>query len=360
MSGQLCQQSSVQSLPREIRDPGAFFEPIYAASPWPMLMIGQDGELLGASDDEAPAPPGAAADLPLRERARHYMGLLRGTQPWLTPQAVDSVRTLATGAVVHERIHLRRTAWGACLTVIERSELQAPPDAEAPSTDTQTARLAALGFMVAGVCHEVTNPLTSLHSIVQILRAERQPSQELLDKGLNNIAVNVKRILDISRRLVTFSRVGDEPHARFAIDEAVEEALYVVRQEGLMQHVELQRHTDAAAVVLGSIGQVREIFLNLLVNALQAMGGHGTLHLATRRVDGRVEVVVADSGPGVPEALRRRIFEPFFTTKGDAHGTGLGLAISNEIALEHGGTIELRQAGGRGAAFCVALPKAPA
>ncbi len=341
-----------------MHDRAALFEQVYAASPWPMLMIGPDGEVLGASDDRRDEAPMAGDDVPLRDRAHHYLGLLRGAVPWLTPQAVDSVRTRTSGVVVHERLHLRRTAWGACLAVIDHAGAheQYPP----PPADPQTARLAALGFMVAGVCHEVTNPLTSLHSIVQILRAERQPSRELLDKGLNNIAVNVKRILDISRRLVTFSRVGDEPRARFAVDEAVEEALYVVRHEGLMPHVELRRQADAAAVVFGSIGQVREIFLNLLVNAVQAMDGRGTLQVATRRVGDNVEVTVADSGPGVPEALRSRIFEPFFTTKGDTRGTGLGLAISNEIALEHGGSIELRKAAGRGAEFCVVLPRATA
>lgn len=322
-----------------------------------MLMIGNEGEVLGASDDraDAGAASAAAVDIPLRDRARHYLGALRGAVPWLTPQDVDSVRTLASGAVVYERIHLRRTEWGACLSVIDQTDLRLRP-----VTDPQTARLAALGFMVAGVCHEVTNPLTSLHSIVQILRAERQPSQDLLDKGLNNIAVNVKRILDISRRLVTFSRVGDEPRSRFAIDESVEEALYVLRHEGLMQHVELQRHADAGAVVFGSIGQAREIFLNLLVNAVQAMDGRGTLQVSTRRAGTTVEVQITDSGPGVPQAHRARIFEPFFTTKTDSRGTGLGLAISNEIALEHGGSIELREAAGRGATFCVVLPRAPA
>ncbi len=338
-----------------MRERAALFEAIYAASPWPMLMIGPEGELLGASDDRNESAPAVGDDLPLRDRARHYLGLLSGAVPWLTPQVVDSERVRASGARVHERLHLRRTGWGACLAVVERGEPQPQPQ-----VDPQTARLAALGFMVAGVCHEVTNPLTSLHSIVQILRAERQPSQELLDKGLNNIAVNVKRILDISRRLVTFSRVGDEPRARFAVDEAVEEALYVVRHEGLMQHVQLQRQSDAGAVVFGSIGQAREIFLNLLVNALQAMDGRGTLQVATRRTGASVEVTIGDSGPGVPEALRSRIFEPFFTTKLDARGTGLGLAISNEIALEHGGSIELRGSAGRGATFCVVLPRAPA
>jgi signal transduction histidine kinase len=320
-------------------------------------MIDTDGRVLGASDEGPAAATDDAAvpDLPLRERWGHYLSALRGSVPWLTPQEADTVRTRPSGAVVYERLHLCRTDWGACLTVVDQTDLRLRPE-----TDPQTARLAALGFMVAGVCHEVTNPLTSLHSIVQILRAEKQPSRDLLDKGLNNIAINVKRILDISRRLVTFSRVGDEPRTRFAIDEAVEEALYVLRHEGLLQQVELQRQVDAGAIVVGNIGQAREIFLNLLVNAVQAMDGLGTLQVATARAGETVEVRVTDSGPGVPEAHRARIFEPFFTTKGESRGTGLGLAISNEIALEHDGNVELLPGEGRGATFRVTLPRAPA
>lgn len=331
------------------------FDEIVAAMPWPTLMISTDGEVLGASDERAAAGDDSRpADASLRERAPNYLAALRGAVPWLTPQQADVVRTRPSGAVVHERLHLRVTSWGACLSVIDQSDLRSQTAA-----DPQTVRLAALGFLVAGVCHEITNPLTSLRSMVQLLRAEKPLSPDLLDKGLNNISVNVQRILDISRRLVTFARIGDEPRACFAIDEAIDEALYVIREEGLLKHVELNRRPDASAMMVGNIGQAREIFLNLLVNALQAMDGRGTLEVATRRLDASVEVLVSDSGPGVPPSLRGRIFEPFFTTKGETHGTGLGLAISKEIALEHGGAIELRDSPRRGASFCVLLPRAP-
>ncbi|WP_428421671.1 sensor histidine kinase [Methylibium sp.] len=333
------------------------FEQIFLAAPWPMLMLGEDGAVLGASDEFGPGAEGTArgdsrGDAPLRSRAAHYVAALRGRVPWLTPQEADSVRTLPSGALVYERLHVRRTPWGASLVVVDQTDLR-----QLQTSDIQTARLAALGFMVAGVCHEVTNPLTSLHSIVQILRAEKQPSRELLDKGFDNIAVNVKRILDISRRLVKFSRVGDEPRFRFAVDEAIEEALYVLRQDDLLCHVELQYRPDATMTVFGNTGQIREIFLNLFVNAAQAMSGRGTLSIQTRSADRMVEVLISDTGPGVPTEAVGRIFEPFFTTKSRTHGTGLGLAISTEIAHEHGGSIELRHTDSRGASFCVALPK---
>jgi len=330
------------------------FESIYAATPWPMLMLGEDGTVLGASDEAGNgANPGASTfEAPLCDRARHYLTLLRGDVPWLTPQEADSERLLPSGELICERLHLRRTAWGGCLTIVAR-----PDPRQAQAADLQTARLASLGFIVAGVCHEVTNPLTSLHSIVQILRAEKQPSPALLDKGLANIAVNVKRILDISRRLVQFSRVGDEPRLRFAVDDAIEEAAHVLRQQGRLQDIELQHQPDPAATLHGNIGQVREIFLNLFVNAAQAMDGRGRLSVVTRCVGAWVEVRVSDSGPGVEASLARRIFEPFFTTRAAQFGTGLGLTICTEIALEHGGRIELRSGAPEGASFCVMLPK---
>ncbi len=319
-----------------------------------MLMLAEDGSILAASDESAAGAGRAfgAADAPLRSSYPHYLESLGGELPFLTPQQVDLSRTTAAGVTLHERLLLRRTAWGASLTVVDQTELQSQKLAE-----IQSARLASLGFMMAGVCHELTNPLTALHSIVQILRSENEPSPSLLKKGLDNIAVNVRRILDISRRLLKFSRVGDEPRILFPIDDAVDEALYVLRQDKVLDDIEIVYQRDPSAQVTGNIGQIREIFLNLLANAAQAVGPNGgRIVITTLRLTRSVEVLVSDDGPGVPAELRSRIFEPFFTTRARADGTGLGLAISNEMAREHGGIIELRQTSKRGATFCVCLP----
>ena len=334
---------------RNLYELSELFEQIFSITPSPLLMLGEDGTVLAASDEGRNSHNEVGESL--RERAAHFVPLLRGTLPWLVPQVVDSVRTAASGALVYEQIHVRRASWGACLTIVDQTDLR-----RLQTVDAQSARLAALGFMVAGVCHEVTNPLTSLHSIVQILRSEKQLGQDLLDKGLDNIAVNVKRILDISRRLVKFSRVGDEPHVRFAADDAIKEALSVLHHDGSLRDIELHHRPDPTAMVFGNTGQVREIFLNLFVNAVQAMDGKGQLSIATRRAGRMLEVLVDDTGPGVRADAMARIFEPFFTTKASMHGTGLGLAISNEIAHEHGGSIELRHSSAQGASFCVTLP----
>jgi signal transduction histidine kinase len=236
--------------------------------------------------------------------------------------------------------------------VVDQTDLR-----QLQAADIQAARLASLGFMVAGVCHEITNPLTSLNSMVQLLRSDAALSPQLLGRGLDNIAINVKRILDISRRLVRFSRVGDEHRHRFPIDDVVKEAADVLRHDGLLHAIEFDHQAEPAAIVCGDSGQIREILLNLLVNALQAMGERGRLSVETRCASQTVEVTVRDTGPGVPAGMIDRIFEPFFTTKAERDGTGLGLAISMEIAHEHGGSIELRHNSSQGATFCLMLPK---
>lgn len=329
------------------------FDHLFAASPFPMLMLGKDGAVLAASDDEDAhdLPTSSDADQSLRLRAPHYLSLLKGSERWPAPQDVDAVRTKPSGEPIYERLHLRRMPWGASLVIVDQTRLR-----KTQTADVQTARLAALGFMVAGVCHEVTNPLTSLHSIVQLLKAEPHPSQELLNKGLDNISVNVRRILDISRRLVRFSRAGEEPRCRFVLDEILEEALFVLRSDDMLHGIELLYTPDPAAQVFGNPGQVREIFVNLFVNAAQAMGGRGRLWVSTRCTASTVEVLVRDNGPGVPPEVAPRIFEPFFTTRAASNGTGLGLAICAEIAHEHRGRVELVDAPAPGASFRVSLP----
>ena len=330
------------------------FDVIFAVTPWPALMLGQDGRVI-ATSEEADSAASRLDPIPLetlRGRAAYYIATLKGAPSWLTPQEVDTTRRLPSGAVVHERLILRRTDWGACLIVVDQTELR-----NLQAADAQTARLASLGFMVAGVCHELSNPLTSLHSVVQMLRSEKQPGPQMLERGLSNIACSVRKILDISRRLLLFSRVGDEPRAQFVVDLAIDDALQILRQRGLLERIELHWNADPTALVFGNIGQLSEVFLNLFLNAVHAMSGAGRLSIDTVNAGATVQVVVGDTGPRIPDAVMARMFEPFFTTKPTGEGTGLGLVISHEIVIEHGGTLTAHRAHLQGAAFHVEIPR---
>jgi two-component system, NtrC family, sensor kinase len=226
--------------------------------------------------------------------------------------------------------------------------------------DAQTQRLAALGFMLAGVCHEVSNPLAAIHSMLQILQSKRGVSAETLDKGLASIGANIARVLAITRKLGDFSRVGGEAAVPVAIDAAMEAAIALLRHSDQAPNVTLAYRGAAGANVLARPGQLEQVLFNLLLNAAQAMRGEGRIEVQLRLESATAVISVRDSGPGIPPEHLARIFEPFFTTKAAGAGVGLGLAISSEIAHELGGALNAFNHPGGGACFELTLPLAPA
>jgi two-component system, NtrC family, sensor kinase len=321
--------------------------------PWPAIAIDADGAVIRCSDElQAAEPAPFARGQGLRERWPHYRQALSGHPPWLVAQTMETTRQSESGQILQERLILRRTAWGACLFVIDQTDLRA-----LQTSNLQTARLAALGFMIAGVSHELSNPLTAVYSVVQLLRS-KPPSEEVLRKGLDSIGGNIQRILEMSRRLLTFSRLCDEPRTPFAISLAIDEALSGARADGLFERIKVTVRHDPGAEVRGNIGQLRQVFSNLLLNAAQAMEGTGQIDVRTVRTkDGQVDVAVVDGGPGIGPAVAPKIFEAFFTTKPGGGGTGLGLAISQQILSEHGGRLWFENNRDGGASFHVQLPQ---
>lgn len=240
----------------------------------------------------------------------------------------------------------------------DKTELAALIDAhrDAQLDAAQSARLAALGFMVAGVCHEVANPLTAIHSMVQLLQSSHPLAPETLERGLENIAANVQRVLNITRTLNEFSRAGNMQRARINVNLPVANALQNVRQRALFAKIQIKHGGSPDLYVLAVPDQIEQVFTNILLNAAQAMDGDGCIVIASRQIDGNVEVSVRDSGPGIAPGYLPRLFEPFFTTKPTGQGTGLGLAISNEIAIEHGGSLRVENHPDGGACAYVTLP----
>ncbi len=228
-----------------------------------------------------------------------------------------------------------------------------------PVPDPQMQRLASLGFMLAGVCHEVSNPLAAIHSMVQILQSRRGVTPQTLQKGLGSIAGNIVRVLAITRKLGDFSRVtGDAPQPH-AIDTAVREALGLLRHSRWGDSVQVTYTGLAEAVARARTGELQQVFFNVMLNAAQAMEGAGHIDVRSERDSrGRFRVVIRDSGPGIPPQNLQRIFEPFFTTKAPGEGTGLGLAICYEIVQELGGCIKATNDPDGGACMTIVLPGA--
>jgi two-component system, NtrC family, sensor kinase len=330
---------------------GELFSSFLDSLPWPAIVVNERGQVVHVSGQLTARPAVGESPQTLSEGFPEIYAALKGEIPWLTAQDAEFVRQGPEGTV-YEHIRLRRLSEGAYLLITDRTR-----ERERETIEAQTMRLASLGFMVAGVSHELSNPLAAIYSMVQILQSKSDISPDALSKGLTNIAANVKRMLDVSRRLVGFSRAGDEPRIPFRVDEAVDEAVAVLRQNRHFGQIQFEHRPDPNAVAFGNQGQIQQIFYNILLNAIQVMQGRGQLSVLTHRPEpGQIEVLICDSGPGIPPALLAKIFEPFFTTKPLGDGTGLGLSISNEIAHEHGGRICVENNTGAGACFRVQIP----
>ena len=222
--------------------------------------------------------------------------------------------------------------------------------------NAQTQRLASLGFMLASVCHEVSNPLAAISSMVQILQSSRGVTPETMEKGLASIASNIARVLAITRKLGDFSRVTGDAPAPLAIDETVEAAAALLRHSPCSHGVGIDYRGAPGAAVLARPGELQQVVFNIFLNAAQAMHGAGRIEARASADGAWVALSIRDSGPGIPPEHLARVFEPFFTTKQPGEGTGLGLAISYEIVHELGGTIRAANHPQGGACFEVVMP----
>ncbi len=221
----------------------------------------------------------------------------------------------------------------------------------------RSERLAALGKLLAGVAHEVRNPLAGIRSTAQLWQ---RGVVGLDDDSLGGLVHEVDRLEEIVSRLLQFSRADAQDLAPGDLNAVLAEAARLAagpaEAKGVRVEVDLDAHLPPVAMAPPALLQV---FRNLTTNAIQAMTGGGTLRLTTRRDPSHHAIVagVTDTGPGLaPEALKH-LFEPFFTTK--AEGTGLGLAIAREIALAHRGELRAgNRSEGTGAVFTLTLPAA--
>jgi signal transduction histidine kinase len=217
-------------------------------------------------------------------------------------------------------------------------------------------RFAAVGELATGLAHEIKNPLAGLSGALELL-AEDLASQPRQAEVVTEMRHQVSRLTNTMESLLSFAR---PPKARLRttdVNASLEKVLFLVRQ---------QRRASAVTVVselgndlppvLADPSQLEQVFLNICLNACQAMGGGGKLTLRTFEVDGRVTVEIEDDGPGIPLDVRPHVFKPFFTTKRE--GNGLGLAISARIVAEHGGHIGYRCPPQGGTIFAVTLQRA--
>jgi len=217
-------------------------------------------------------------------------------------------------------------------------------------------KMAAFGLLAAGIAHEVGNPLTSISSLVQMLK--RRDQDAYTNEKLGLVSGQLERIQTTLRELVTFSRPASIARSRVSISDVVREAMniakYHKRTKG--RSIEMSVPGDLPAV-MGVHDQLVQVVLNLILNAIDATDAGGHIRVRAEVVGEKLELHVEDDGAGIALEHRARLFQPYFTTK--KHGTGLGLFVTRKLILEHGGDISVASEDGRGADFHIRLPIAP-
>jgi len=223
----------------------------------------------------------------------------------------------------------------------------------------ESERLALIGQLSANIAHELNNPLQGIVTFSHLLLEDNKNLDTNFQYSLEKIVGQANRCRDIIRGLLDFSRQRQPDKSYYDINAIIDECISLVELQALFHNIHINRNLQAGlplAVIDPS--QIEQVFMNMIINAAEAMDGNGYLTISTRvnEITKDVEIAFSDTGPGISEENLRKIFDPFFTTKDVGHGTGLGLAISYGLVRSHKGSILVDSIVGEGTTFIVSLP----
>ncbi len=233
-----------------------------------------------------------------------------------------------------------------------------------------SANMASLGQLVAGIAHEINNPISFVDNNCFLIKEKLEdlgrqcedvlspPQKKLIQSGqerLKEARVGLVRVKELVSKLRTFSRLDEGEFKNINVHESIDSVLLLLRHRN--PRIEVDRHFNGSPMLDCAPGQLNQVLMNILANAMDAIGDQpGKIVIETEVREPWYSITVRDSGPGIPAAILPRLFQPFFTTKPVGAGTGLGLAISHSIIQAHKGQIEVVSPEGGGALFCVRIP----
>jgi len=313
------------------------------------------GEALGRKVDEVLDP--AISGLMLHTMATAAVG--SGVE--LELQAGEAVRFVSCSTAVVEAPDGGRR--GAILVMSDVTQVK-----ELEREKSQIERLASLGQVAAGMAHEIKNPLVSIKTFAELLPEKYESPEFRLDFS-RIVSQEVERIDNLVTELLSFTRSSRLRCEEVNAEALMDEVLLLLSPQMDRQNVRVYRQYDSGVRPLwADKNQLKQAFLNVCLNGIQAMTGGGELRISILAESGRdhtgkdpapggkVKIVVEDTGVGISAKEKDRVFDPFFTTKSE--GVGIGLSISHKIVVDHGGTIQIRSRPGDGAAFEICLPAA--
>ena len=221
-------------------------------------------------------------------------------------------------------------------------------------------RLASLGQMASGIAHEINNPLAAIAGCAEGLQnrvLQNRYEREFFSRYLEIIQDEIKRCKTITTGMLSFVRRTSDMRKPVDVGAVLARTMEIVDMQGRLKEVKVvAKYGEDLPPVAGNEGELRQVFLALITNALDAMGDRGRLEVEARKSGDRLLVTIGDSGGGISEENLPKVFDPFFTTKAEKGGTGLGLSIGRKIIMNHGGAIDVSSEEDKGTLFTVALP----
>jgi signal transduction histidine kinase len=294
----------------------------------------------------SPRTPGDAGSASPRSLGAIYVD----NQETSAPFSAESLRT-AEALARHAALAIENAQ------LFEREQRTIEELRQAQKRIHQAEKLATIGQMAAGIAHELNTPLTYIMGNLELLQ-----SQGLTDRQkdmLGSVARGAERIKGLAHSLLAFSRPGQEVPTPVNVNDVIERSLELCHYQILKSGVQLEKALDPRLpAVSGLSNQLEMALINLVVNAIQAMGKGGRLGVASRPAEDGVEISVSDTGPGIPESIQATLFEPFITTKPEGQGTGLGLSTVLMVVERHDGRIDFTTKPGAGTTFRIRLPAA--
>ena len=307
-------------------------------------------------------PPGEAKEIMGQLRNEEYggVGKLAPQQVTIVHKSGEHIPIQLSASLVYEEGGKELCSVGFFTDLRPRIQMEK----ELEETHLQlvsSEKMASLGKLAAGIAHEINNPLGGI-LIYSSLMMEELIEADARRQDLEKIVQEATRCKDIVKSLLEFSRQTEPKMEPVDVNKAITDGLFFLEKQALFHNIRIVKNlAPLLPMVRGNPGQLKQVFMNIIVNAAEAMSGGGTLTITTApSADQKVvSIDFADTGEGIPREILTSIFDPFFTTKEPGKGTGLGLSTSYGIIDGHGGRIDVKSEVGKGTTFTIELPATP-
>jgi two-component system NtrC family sensor kinase len=320
----------------------------------------QADEVLGKMNVTNIYPPGVAKEVMEKMRSRDYGGVGRlQSFPMVHKNRLgEEIDGSLSASIIYDDKGNETATVGIFVDLRPRLKMEGKLR-ETQQQLLQSEKLAAMGRLTSQIAHELNNPIYGIMNTLELLKTEIPPDSKrrrILDMSLSE----TERLADMLRNMLSFSKPEEERKRKININELLENVILFFEKQMWESNINIKLNLDQKIpLVNASPNQLRQVILNIVTNARDAMPKGGTLTVETLSKDETIIIKVKDTGIGIPEEIRDKIFDAFFTTKHTVKGVGLGLSVCYGIIKDHGGDIRLKSKTGKGSTFSIILPKSP-